>query len=86
MIEKSENFTLKQGRHFTPIGLVEFLNKNYSHRLPMSRQNKRAFNVNDIHQYVLRNRLPNYINGENSIEEICIPVIGLKILEVTWKN
>jgi hypothetical protein len=86
MIEENKNFILEQGRHFTPIGLVEYLNKNYSHRLPMSRKDKIAFNVNDIHQYVLRNRLPKYINGENFIEEKYIPAIGLKILEVTWKN
>lgn len=83
MSEIDETFTIIKGVHFTPPALVEYLNKHYGSLLAMQRGNKRAYNINDIHQYILRERLPIYFK-KNTLKEIYVPQLGGKILELIW--
>jgi len=82
-------FKLEKGKHFTPTSLVNYLNNEHVDKLIAKHLiyggvQKMAYNVNDIHQYILRSALPDYL-GKNELKEIHIPFMGnLKIIELTW--
>lgn len=70
-------FIIKEDRHFTAIGLVEYMNRNYK-----GLTSKLAFNHNDIHQYIIRGKLPDYAGGK-LIKTIYIPYAGVKLYELS---
>lgn len=74
------NFNLEAGKHFTPVGLCEWLNKNYAGS-NQKKKTKHSYNINDIHQYILHGKIPDYLGGQKLTERF-IPIIGLKILEL----
>lgn len=49
---------LQAGKHFTVTGLLKYLNKNFAAIIPI--QKKFSFNINDVHQYIRKEKLPDY--------------------------
>jgi hypothetical protein len=81
-----ERFELVKGRHFSVKGLCSWLNKEYSHKLIQGGRGKTAWNINDIHQYLLPDRgLPEYINGKNKLTEHQT-IGGIRIVELLWEQ
>jgi hypothetical protein len=82
--DDSQRFELIKGKHFSAKGLCDWLNSNHAEKIPQEK--KHAFNINDIHQYLLPNRgLPEYIGGKNKLTERSI-VGGIRIIELKWLN
>tara|TARA_X000001382_G_scaffold25412_3_gene15987 strand:+ start:1466 stop:1729 length:264 start_codon:yes stop_codon:yes gene_type:complete len=82
-----EEFILKKGIHFTPPGLMMFLNEKYGGKLLAENRSykdiqKTSFNLNDVHQYILHGKLPNYLEKKSTLKELYIPMLGKKILEL----
>lgn len=78
---------LEEGIHFTPPGLVNYLNERYSKKIIAANKTyknfpKTSFNSNDVHQYIKRGKLPSYIEANTTLREIYIPFLGKKIIEL----
>ena len=69
------------GKHFTPKGLMNYLNTYHYDNISMHKS--QPFTINDIHQYVLQKRLPRYLySGLMGIRRIDREDIGLTYLEL----
>ena len=82
-------FILEEGKHFTPISLLKYLNSKHAHKLAAKQliyrgSQKMSYNLNDIHQYLIRESLPEYL-GKNKLRLIYIPFMeDFKLIELTW--
>ena len=77
---KNHKITLTEGEDFTITGLTKFLNKKYE-----GKKTGKPFMPADIHQYVLRNRLPEEYGG-HPLQVSSNEVIGIKILKVDFNT
>lgn len=75
----SKTIELIEGKHFTVPGLLRYLNENYSKLI--STKKKHSFNINDVHQYIRKGKLPSYC-GQISLVEHNNQAIGLIYIEL----
>ena len=87
--EEITEFQLIKGRHFTPNGLVAYMNKNFGKKLASIQyiyrgRQKLTYNSNDIHHYILKGCLPDYL-GKTKIIQKYVPFMeDFKLVELTW--
>ena len=79
---------LEKDRHFTPQSLLKYLNSELSPKLAGKQliyrgSQKMSWNLNDIHQYLLREALPDYL-GKNKLNKVYVPFLDTTVIELIW--